>query len=43
MSEHDVLKKNRNFYIGVAFGGASLRQPVHAPLLCHAVFMGRTL
>ncbi|MFV8222056.1 hypothetical protein [Faecalibacterium hattorii] len=42
MNEHDVLKKNRNFYIGV--GGTvleetSLRQPVYAALLCYAVFV----
>ena len=42
MSEHDVLKKNRNFYIGVG-GRASLRQPVYAALLCHAVFVVGTI
>ena len=33
MNEHDVLKKNRNFYIGV--GGTVL----DAALLCYAVFV----
>ena len=40
MNEHDVLKKNHNFYIGVGgTGRTSLRQPVYAALLCYAVFV----
>ena len=43
MNEHDVLKKNHNFYIGVRSGRASLRQPVYAALLCYAVFVVGTI
>ncbi len=42
MNEHDVLKKNRNFYIGV--GGTVLEGLLsgslfYAALLCYAVFV----
>ena len=45
MSEHDVLKKNRNFYIGVdgTVLEGLLSGSLFTALLCHAVFVVGTI
>lgn len=46
MTDKNVFKKNRNFYIGIAGTvgeGLAFRQPVPAALYSHAAFVERNI